>query len=198
MSTSLITRQLHCLRCSRGDSTRHFTARFWTRRSVTIGGVEKSCTPSYNDLRCPDCGAPPQWFEGWPKPCGVFTQLRSDLRPVVYRWHDEKGNEHYRYPSTTTGAQRPNEERVEFPTLRSMTTFLKEQNPNHRDWNQPLNDILDYDEAHIDIPALDTSDPGVADEADEVLSVDDFGTTTQDEVDAFMKRTDGTALIESK
>ena len=190
--TALIYRRLRCTACSH-----RWRAQFWTRREMPSGKIFE---PSYYDLRCPECGAlPSQFADDEPKRAAFFTQLRGDARPVVYRWLDDRGHEHFRYPARNDGPQRPSEERVEFSTLREMTTFLKEQNPGYRDWNQPLNDILDYDEAHIDIPALDTTDPGVADEAAEIAACADegAGVTTESEVSALMSDTSARTLIEN-
>lgn len=195
---AFVKRSFRCLKCC-GDwalSTRHFTVQFWT--AAAFGG--KPLHPTYRDLRCPnpDCGANPAWFEPWPRVCANFLlPLREDLRPVVFRSVDDRGHEHIRYPAHNSAQPRTGEERVDFPTLRSMTTFLKEQNANWADWQVPLNDILDYDESHIDLPALDTTDPGVADEAAEILSGDESGVATEAEVAAFMADDSARALIES-
>lgn len=119
------------------------------------------------------------------------------MRPVVYRWHDPAGHEHFRYPATNDAAtQRAGEERVEFDTLRGMELFLKEQNPGYRDWQVPLNDILDYDEARIDT-AIDETDPGLADDIDAVEQGDGGGITSEAEIAEFMARDDARGLIES-
>lgn len=156
---------------------RHFRVGFWAGASTFRG---QPLTPTFRDLRCPDCGANPAWFEPWPRVCANFIlPLREDLRPVVFRSVDARGREHYRYPAHNQAAARNGEERVDFPTLRSMNAFLKEQNPSWQQWQVPLNDILDYDEAHIDIPALDTTDPGAAEDADALseqeAADDDYG-----------------------
>lgn len=88
---------------------------------------------------------------------------------------------------------RPNEERVDFPTLRSLETFLKEQNPGYRDWQVPLNDLLDYDNPDT---AISDYDPGAAEDAD-AISMAEGGVTTEADVERFMARDDARALIES-
>lgn len=195
---AFITRSFRCLRCSLDSPMSHFRAQFWT--APTFRG--QPLTPSFRDLRCPDCGANAAWFEPWPRVCSTFvTPLRDSLRPVVFRWHDALGGEHYRYPASTdpsaTGDALPraNEERIDFPTLRSLETFLKEQNPRHAEWSVPLNDVLDYDESHLDAVAADTSDPEGEALARELEA--DAGTITREEVEEFMARDDGRQLIES-
>lgn len=193
---AFVTRQFRCLKCcgTRALSTQHFSAQFWTGASTFAG---TKLTPTYRDLRCPSCGANPAWFEPWPRTCANFIlPLREDLRPVVYRSVDADGHEHYRYPPSNDGQPRASEERIDFPTLRSMETFLKEQHPNYRDWQVPLNDILDYDEARIN-EGIDENDPGVADDVEAIESGDGGGVTTAEEVDRFMARDDARALIES-
>jgi DNA-directed RNA polymerase subunit RPC12/RpoP len=192
-------RRFTCLDCSH-----EFVATYWLRKLTSpdadIAGRQFA---TLGDIRCPSCGSHRLTMDDFAARMSRTTpaRLAASLRPVVYRWHDADGREHFRYPASadpSVVSQRPGEERVEFETLRKMESFLQHENPGYRDWNVPLNDILDYDEAHIDIPALDTTDPGVAEEADEILSVDDFGVTTEAEVAEFMARTDGPALIEQK
>ena len=187
--------EFRCLRCSSdeqmrinrelplGDPERHpvsFKARFWTASEFR----GKPLTPTFRDLRCPYCGANAAWFERYPRMCASFIlPLREDLRPLVFRSVDSKGREHYRYPATNDRTTaRANEEPVDFPTLRALNVFLKEQNPGYRDWQVSLNDILDWDESHIDISALDTTDPGAAEDAEAVDGVDDFGVLDESEV----------------
>lgn len=243
---AFVTREFRCLRCSPDAPMRHFRAQFWTARKFR----GRPLTPSYYELRCPltddagnPCGAGAQWFEPWPRACSMFiTPLREELRPVVFRWRDKLGREHYRYPASSNPADyakqasddgkyelrmrdgsvrkfsnatsfeqaimgdpsfngalaRPGEERVDFPTLRSMESFLKAENPNYRDWQVPLNDLLDYDEAHLQAVAEDTSDPEGDAEMRELaaLGMDDFGVTTEAEANAYMERTDARELIE--
>lgn len=207
---TLVSRRFLCTSDScRAASADPFRLQFWNRKLTGSvwddrGGFE----PTFWQLRCPHCGANPSFFidpdsrnrsrEFSPH---VFSQLPSHLRPVVYRWLDKDGHEHYRYPATADGHdQRPTEERIEFAKLRSMEQFLKEQNPNYRDWQIPLNDVLDYDEAHLDAVAADETDPGVAEDAEAALGpgAEDFsfGTADREEIAALMARTDGRALIE--
>lgn len=180
MSRSVfIHRDFRCMRCS-GDpaqATKHFRIAYWSGAPTFAG---KPLTPTLRDLTCPFCSANSAWFESWPRVCSNFIlPLRDDLRPVVFRRVDEHGREHYRYPAHNEAAPRPGEQTVDFPTLRSMTSFLKEQHPNHAQWQVPLNDILDYDESNIDTPAFDQTDPGVVEDAaaidEQLLADDDFG-----------------------
>jgi hypothetical protein len=185
---SYIVREFRCLRCSTDeqlvvlrdlpwdDPKRHgasFRARFWTASEFRGHPL----TPTLRDVHCPYCGANASWFEPYPKPGGVqfLLPLRDDLRPVVFRWHDAKGREHIRYPARNDADARPGEEVIDFPTLRSMERFLKEENPNYRDWQVPLNDILDYDEAHLDAVACDDFDPEARELAEAMELVDDAG-----------------------
>lgn len=176
-----------CMRCSSDEQMRvihalpfghpdrrpiSFKAWFWT--ASTFRG--KPLTPTLRDIKCPYCGAHAAWFERYPRECTNFIMpLREDIRPVIFRSVDARGREHYRYPARNDAPAREGEEKIDFPTLRSMTTFLKEQNPGWGNWQVPLNDILDYDESHIDIPAFDTSDPGAAEDADDIGQTEDFG-----------------------
>lgn len=187
-------RKFDCLDC--GHS---FVATFWSAK-LMAGDPLGRTFDTRGDVRCDNCNSHKVTADRHIERCTPksVARIRESMRPVVYRWHDSEGREHFRYPATNDpSTQRPGEERVEFDTLSSMRSFLKEQNPTHADWQVPLNDILEYDHAHIDIPAMDTSDPGVAEEADEILSVDDFGVSTAEEVAAFNARTDGRALIEA-
>lgn len=190
---AFVTRQFRCMRCCGSSqlSTQHFSAQFWTGASTFAG---KPLSPTYRDLRCPNCNANPAWFEPWPRQCSNFIlPMREELRPVVYRSIDAQGREHYRYPASNDGQPRPSEEKVDFPTLRSLETFLKEQNPGYRDWQVPLNDILDYDNPDT---AINDNDPGAAEDA-EAVAMAEGGITTEEEVKQFMARDDARALIES-
>lgn len=189
-----VTRQFRCMRCcgSHELSTQHFTVQYWSG-AREFGG--RPLTPQFRDLKCPLCGANPAWFESWPRVCASFIlPMRESLRPVVFRRVDASGREHYRYPASTDAAIRPSEERVDFPTLRSLESFLKEQNPNYRDWQVPLNDILDYDNPDT---AINDYDPGAAEDVEAVELGDGGGITSEREVEEFMQRDDARALIES-
>lgn len=167
--TALIFRELRCTEC--GTAARY---QFWTRATLLSSQFDgKRFEPTYAQLRCQSCGADARHLaDTAPERCNVFSQLRSELRPVVYRWFDARGHEHYRYPARNDAPQRDNEERVEFTTLSEMRSFLKEQNPGWHQWQVPTNDILEYDNADS---AIDETDIGVADEADDILSVDEAG-----------------------
>lgn len=176
-----------------------FVASYWATKLMDSGQRFETL----GDIRCPQCGSHKLSMDDFESRMSRSrpARLPADMRPVVYRWHDKEGKERFRYPAHADPnviQQRAGEERVEFDTLRSMEQFLIQQNPGYRDWQMPLNDILDYDHAHIDIPALDTTDPGLAAEADELESaiLEDAGVATEAEVQEFMQRTDGLGLIE--
>lgn len=166
-------REFRCTECNH-----EFRAGFWARKLMDTRPDQFG---TRGDIHCPKCNSHrldsnEAFLRKLQRGYTRGATIRESARPVVYRYHDAKGREKFRYPATNDPAnQRPSEERVEFESLRSMERFLKEQNPTHRDWQVPLNDILDYDEAHIDLPALDTTDPGAAEDAEAIAMTDDFG-----------------------
>lgn len=172
-----------------------FVSGFWAiKRLDTSLGTQLFETRA--DVRCPKCGSHKVGADNFiERVSSRPARLRESLRPVVYRWHDAQGNEHYRYPATNDPAsQRASEERVEFDRLSDMERFLKEQNPGYRDWQVPLNDILDYDNPDT---AINDHDPGAAEDMEAIESGDGGGLTTEREIDEFMRRDDARALIES-
>jgi len=193
------TRLFHC---QTPTCRAQFRAGFWSRKTMDI--IEGQFS-TLGDVRCPECNGWQLERESEASYRRTYVQaLRPDHRPVVFRWHDDHGREHYRYPSATTveayaqdrhllgespaeiatkmsdwryngTIPRPGEERVEFSTLREAERFCKEQHPNYRDWTEPLNDIFDYSNPDT---ALSDSDPEGEAELAEIAAQDndDWGT----------------------
>lgn len=124
-------------------------------------------------FRYPSAANTGEYLKGLtPDADGKYTLRAPGGVPVRFDSREEAAREiqtNWRYNGSLP---RPNEEKVDFPTLGSVERFLQEQHPNYRDWQLPLNDLLDYSNPDT---AISDDDPGVAAEADDIGQTEDFG-----------------------
>lgn len=158
-------REFRCLDCEA-----RFYRGFWAKRDRDF--------PTLGSIVCPTCTSRrnERLLEQFYRQAGHGPVLRAGSRPVVYRKIGADGKEQIRYPPTndpSISPPREGEERVEFDTLAQLEAFCKQQNPNHQQWQVPLNDVLDYDNPDT---AIDEYDPGVRQDVDDIMGVDDAGT----------------------